>query len=186
MSTQIVSVAFLVSEALYFFYIDFSAIFPFLVCFFENPRVIPSCKLDQLKPLSDDSFAKLALVFKPKRSRGGRGVKEKEGLLADNNEHKEALGTNHDTSIPKVVNEVGKDDVMESFPPLSTPVTTTAGNAPGKSLYANITGKPSGKKVNVRTLFTPRGNGIDAVVLVDSIRAISERFANRTYGFFLG
>ncbi|GJY60549.1 cytokinin dehydrogenase 3-like protein [Tanacetum coccineum] len=103
-------------------------------------------------------FGGVDVVFKPKRSRGGRGVKEKEGLLADNNEHKEALGTNHDTSIPKVVNEVGKDDVMESFPPLSTPVTTTAGNAPGKSLYANITGKPSGKKVNVRTLFTPRGN----------------------------
>ncbi|GJX54993.1 retrotransposon protein, putative, ty1-copia subclass [Tanacetum coccineum] len=39
-----------------------------------------------------------------------------------------------------------------------------AGNAPGKSSYANITGKPSGKKVNVRTLFTPGGNGIDVVV----------------------
>ncbi|GJV39491.1 BTB/POZ/MATH-domains containing protein [Tanacetum coccineum] len=62
----------------------------------------------------------------------------------------------------------------------------TAGNAPGKSSYANITGKPSGKKVNVRTLFTPGGNGIDVVVSVDSIRAISERFANTAYGFFLG
>ncbi|GJT76325.1 beta-caryophyllene synthase [Tanacetum coccineum] len=41
-------------------------------------------------------------------------------------------------------------------PPLSTSVTTTAGNAPGKSSYAN------------------------------SIRAISERFANTAYGFFLG
>ncbi|GJZ63462.1 hypothetical protein Tco_0619883 [Tanacetum coccineum] len=51
---------------------------------------------------------------------------------------------------------------------------------------ANITGKPSMKKVNVRTLFTPKGNGIDVVVPVDSIRAISERFANTAYGFFLG
>nr|GEX59382.1 hypothetical protein [Tanacetum cinerariifolium] len=75
--------------------------------------------------------------------------------------------------------------VLESFPPLSTPVTT-AGNAPGKSSYANITSKPSGKKVNVCTFFTPVGNGIDLVVLVDSIRAISERFANTDYGFFLG
>ncbi|GJS29650.1 DNA helicase [Tanacetum coccineum] len=73
-----------------------------------------------------------------------------------------------------------------SFPPLSTPVSTTTGNAPGKSSYANITGKPSGKKVNVRTLFTPGGNGIDVVVPVDSIRAISECFANTAYGFFLG
>ncbi|GJV36424.1 hypothetical protein Tco_1408901 [Tanacetum coccineum] len=41
-------------------------------------------------------------------------------------------------------------------------------------------------RVNVRTLFTPGGNGIDVVVLVDSIRAISERLANTAYGFFLG
>ncbi|GJY34943.1 putative reverse transcriptase domain-containing protein [Tanacetum coccineum] len=57
---------------------------------------------------------------------------------------------------------------------------------PDKSSYANITVKPSGKKVNVRTLFTPGGNGIDVAVLVDSISAISECFANTTYGFFLG
>nr|GEU82982.1 hypothetical protein [Tanacetum cinerariifolium] len=61
-----------------------------------------------------------------------------------------------------------------------------AGNALGKSWYDNITGKPSGKKVNVRTLFTPEGNGIDVVIPVDSIRAISARFANTAYGFFLG
>ncbi|GKD80642.1 hypothetical protein Tco_1347481, partial [Tanacetum coccineum] len=75
--------------------------------------------------------------------------------------------------------------VLGSFPPLSTQVTS-AGNAPGKSSYTNITGKPSGKKVNVRTFFTPGGNGIDVVVPVDSISAISERFANKAYGFFLG
>nr|GEZ49309.1 hypothetical protein [Tanacetum cinerariifolium] len=56
--------------------------------------------------------------------------------------------------------------VPESFPTLTTPVTTMAGNPPGKSSYANITGKPSRKKVNVHTLFTPRGNGIDVVVSV--------------------
>ncbi|GKC62617.1 cytokinin dehydrogenase 3-like protein [Tanacetum coccineum] len=101
----------------------------------------------------------------------------------------------HEGVTPSVVDmtvEIGKqnslDDttVLGSFPPLSTPVSTTPGNAPGKSLYANITGKPSGKKVNVRTLFTPGGNGIDVVVLVDSIRDISECFANTAYGFFLG
>nr|GEW91422.1 hypothetical protein [Tanacetum cinerariifolium] len=76
--------------------------------------------------------------------------------------------------------------VLGSFPSLSTPGTTTTGNAPSKSSYANITGKPSVKKVNVCTLLILRGNGIDVVVLVDSIRAISDRFANTTYGFFLG
>ncbi|GJW47743.1 cytokinin dehydrogenase 3-like protein [Tanacetum coccineum] len=83
-------------------------------------------------------------------------------------------------------NSLDDTTVPESFPPLSTPITTMAGNAPGKSSFANITGKTSGKKVNVRTLFTPGGNGIDVVVLVDSIRAISERLANTAYGFFLG
>nr|GEV70768.1 hypothetical protein [Tanacetum cinerariifolium] len=76
--------------------------------------------------------------------------------------------------------------VMGSFPPLSMLGATATGNAPRKSSYANITSKPSGKKVNVRTLFTPRGNGIDVVVLVVSIHAISERFANTAYGYFLG
>ncbi|GKC20767.1 retrotransposon protein, putative, ty1-copia subclass [Tanacetum coccineum] len=56
----------------------------------------------------------------------------------------------------------------------------------GKPSYATATGKPSGKKVNVHTLYTPGGNGINVVVLVDSICAISERFANTAYGFFLG
>nr|GEW18076.1 hypothetical protein [Tanacetum cinerariifolium] len=83
-------------------------------------------------------------------------------------------------------NSLDNTTVLESFPPLSTPLTTTADNAIAKSSYANITSKPSGKKVNVRTLFTPRGNGIDVVVSVDSIRAISKRFANTAYGFFLG
>ncbi|GJU64904.1 hypothetical protein Tco_1246739 [Tanacetum coccineum] len=41
--------------------------------------------------------------------------------------------------------------------------------------------KPSGTKVNFHTLFTPRGNGIDVVIPVESIRAISERFANIAY-----
>nr|GEW48272.1 reverse transcriptase domain-containing protein [Tanacetum cinerariifolium] len=94
-------------------------------------------------------------------------------------------------SVVDMTVEMGKQNtlndttVLESFPPLSTPLTTTAGNATGKSLYANITSKSSGKKVNVRTLFTPEGNGINVVVLLDSIRAISKWFVNTAYGFFL-
>ncbi|GJT89096.1 hypothetical protein Tco_1070813 [Tanacetum coccineum] len=111
-----------------------------------------------------------------------------------------ALGLNDTT--PRVAKEVVSpsvvDDTVEkeklshvvtttkSYLPLPTHVTTLAGNAPGKSSYANVTGKPSGKKLNFRTLFTPGGNGIDVVVPVDSIRIVSERFANIKYGFFLG
>ncbi|GKG14282.1 hypothetical protein Tco_0353882, partial [Tanacetum coccineum] len=56
-------------------------------------------------------------------------------------------------------------------PPLPTQEANSAGNAPGKPSYATATGKPNWKKVNVRILFTPGGNRIDVVVLVDSICA---------------
>nr|GFB53628.1 hypothetical protein [Tanacetum cinerariifolium] len=67
---------------------------------------------------------------------------------------------------PSVVNMTMKkekrsslDDttVLGYFPLLPTQVTFTAGNASGKSLYANVTSKLSGKKLNIRTLFTPGG-----------------------------
>ncbi|GJV37264.1 hypothetical protein Tco_1409741 [Tanacetum coccineum] len=148
-----------------------------------------------------------------KRSGGGRGVKEK-SLNRNSINTSSSIGVstesndtmNKDTLVgvasvvkegvtPSVVDmtvEMEKISSLEdttilgSFPPLFTPVTTTAGNALGKSLYANVTCKPSGKKLNIRTLFTPRGNGIDVVVSMESIQAISERFANTTYGFLLG
>ncbi|GJX31189.1 retrotransposon protein, putative, ty1-copia subclass [Tanacetum coccineum] len=148
-----------------------------------------------------------------KGSRVGRGVKEKNLYR---NKTNSALGIgvstksddtmNEDTPIgvesaikegvtPSVVDmtvEMEKQSSLEnttvlgSFPPLSTLVTSLAGNAPGKSSYANVTSKASGKRVNFHTLFTPGGNGIDVVVPVESIRAISEQFANTAYGFFLG
>nr|GEY16683.1 hypothetical protein [Tanacetum cinerariifolium] len=146
-----------------------------------------------------------------KGSGGGRGVKEKD---LNRNKKNTASGIdvstdsedtmNDDTPIgvasavregltPSVVDmtvEMGKQNSLQatiiqgSFPLLSMLVSSTAGNAPGKSSYANITSKLSGKKVNILTLFTPEGNGIDVVALVDSIRAISEHFANISYGFF--
>ncbi|GJQ93565.1 hypothetical protein Tco_0004704 [Tanacetum coccineum] len=148
-----------------------------------------------------------------KGSGGGRGVKEK-NLNRNKANTSSGIGVstesddtiNEDTPVgvasvvqecvtPSVVDmtvekekqsSLNNTTVMGSFPPLSTLGTTTASNAPGKSSYANITGKPSGKKVNVRTLLTPGGNGINVVISVDSIRAISERFAYTAYGFFLG
>ncbi|GJX57707.1 RNA-directed DNA polymerase, eukaryota, reverse transcriptase zinc-binding domain protein [Tanacetum coccineum] len=135
-----------------------------------------------------------------KRSRGGRGVKEK-SLNRNSMNTSSGIGVstgsddtmNEDTPVGvasavkegvtpslvdimvenKKVSALEDNTVSESFPPLTTPVTTTADNAHGISSYANITSKLSGKKVKVRTLFTPRGNGIDVVFPVDSIRAIS-------------
>nr|GEX11147.1 hypothetical protein [Tanacetum cinerariifolium] len=139
----------------------------------------------------------------------GRGVKEKSinmsktnngiGLSTTSDGTRNEVGPVGDTSTvmegvtPSMINMTVEKDklsslddtiVLESFPSLSMPVNTSAGNALGKSSYANITGKPSGKKRNVRTLFTPGGNGIDVVVRMDSIRAINERFANTAYDFF--
>ncbi|GKF12043.1 exostosin-like protein [Tanacetum coccineum] len=53
-----------------------------------------------------------------------------------------------------------------------------------KSSHDNVIGESSKKAmktVNIRTLFTSRGNGIDVVVPAESIRAISER---NTWGKF--
>nr|GEW33212.1 hypothetical protein [Tanacetum cinerariifolium] len=90
----------------------------------------------------------------------------------------------------------GTGSVMESdwTPDDATPLvesiekeeTPSTGNAHGKSSYANVTSKPIRKKLHFRILFTLRGNGIDVVVPVNSIKTISERFVNTAYGFFLG
>ncbi|GJZ67277.1 retrotransposon protein, putative, ty1-copia subclass [Tanacetum coccineum] len=139
-----------------------------------------------------------------KGSGGGRGVKAKSSNASNIEVGKDgaapSVSVDSGNVAKKVVSPFGVDECvamemqsslidtigLESNPPLPTQVTSSAGNAPGKSSYANITGKPSGKKLNIRTLLTPGGNGIDVVVPVESIRSTSERFANTAYGFFLG
>ncbi|GKA88074.1 retrotransposon protein, putative, ty1-copia subclass, partial [Tanacetum coccineum] len=59
--------------------------------------------------------------------------------------------------------------VLGSFPPLPMQVITLAGNAPGKSSYANVTGKLGGKKVNFHTLFTPGFRSVDGFGLDDMV-----------------
>ncbi|GKB74968.1 hypothetical protein Tco_0936380 [Tanacetum coccineum] len=49
---------------------------------------------------------------------------------------------------------------LGSYPPLPTQEATSAGNALGKSSYANVIGESSKKAVNIRTLFTPGGTGL--------------------------
>nr|GEX53950.1 hypothetical protein [Tanacetum cinerariifolium] len=100
-------------------------------------------------------------------------VKEKQSSLVDTTVEMDKLSSLDDTTV------------LGSFPPLSTLVTTTACNTPSKSSYANVTGKPSGKKL-ICLHGGGGGNGIDVVVPVESIRTISDHFANTTYGFFLG
>ncbi|GKD67219.1 putative reverse transcriptase domain-containing protein [Tanacetum coccineum] len=114
-------------------------------------------------------------------------MSESDGTLND------ATPRSKEVVSPSVVDDTVEKETLslvvtttESYPPLPKQVTTSAGNAPGKSLYANVIGKPSGKKLNFHSLFTPGGNGIDVVVPVESIRTISERFANTVHGYFFG
>ncbi|GJS18625.1 retrotransposon protein, putative, ty1-copia subclass [Tanacetum coccineum] len=119
----------------------------------------------------------------------GRGVKEK-----------------HDTMVVELVEDVppiiehvatevqsplmDKTNVVNtgggSYSPLPTKGTTPSGNTHDKSSYANVIGESSRKALNICTLYTPGGNGVDVVVPVKSIRDVSDRFANFAYGFFLG
>ncbi|GJR79015.1 hypothetical protein Tco_0149800 [Tanacetum coccineum] len=122
--------------------------------------------------------------FESKRARErGNGVKEKQSTTGDPTKVivyvidepvvKEKKSSLVDTSILDV-----KKTSLRSYPPLLMQGSNPAGNTPGMSSYVNVICEPSRKALNFRTLFTPGGNGVDVVVPVESIRAISERFAN--------
>ncbi|GJX15724.1 hypothetical protein Tco_0216556 [Tanacetum coccineum] len=92
-----------------------------------------------------------------------KDVDAKDGVspsLTDETVVKEKQSSLVDTSIPTAdmdkLSYLDDTTVLGSFSPLSTPVSTMAGNAPGKSSYANVT--------------------------VESIRAISDCFVNTAYG----
>ncbi|GJS81791.1 putative ribonuclease H-like domain-containing protein [Tanacetum coccineum] len=71
------------------------------------------------------------------------------------------------TVVMEKQNSLEDTTVLGSFPPLFTPGTTPAGNASGKSSYANVTSRPSGKKLNFRTFFTP---GVAYLVVANYVR----------------
>nr|GEV67233.1 hypothetical protein [Tanacetum cinerariifolium] len=57
----------------------------------------------------------------------------------------------------------------------------------GTTSYAKLVNeKPSRKSVNFHALLALAGNGADVAISLESVQAISERFANTDYGFFLG
>ncbi|GKE36388.1 beta-caryophyllene synthase, partial [Tanacetum coccineum] len=73
------------------------------------------------------------------------------------NNHRKKTDTTTGTSTGSVTKSDGTLNnatlIIDSIEKEETP---SAGNAPGKSSYANVTGKPIGKKLNFRTLYTPR------------------------------
>ncbi|GJZ90143.1 retrotransposon protein, putative, ty1-copia subclass [Tanacetum coccineum] len=91
------------------------------------------------------------------------------------------LSTSVDTGIAN-----GENTCLRSYLHLPTQGSTPASNTPCMSSYANVTYEPSRKALNFRALYTSGANGVYVVVPVESIRAVSERFANTAYSFFLG
>ncbi|GKC49942.1 zinc finger, CCHC-type containing protein [Tanacetum coccineum] len=128
-----------------------------------------------------------------KGSEVGRGVKEKHVSFADKSvkgrKHVNVVNTGIE-SFPTVSEAHGIQTSISNAENMNDVGTIVgpnlAGNILGMSSYANVIGASSRKALNFHTLFTPGGNGVDVVVLVESIRAISDRFANTAYGFFLG
>ncbi|GJW56808.1 retrotransposon protein, putative, ty1-copia subclass, partial [Tanacetum coccineum] len=88
-------------------------------------------------------------------------------------------GNVNDGTIPSIFVDSG-NAVKEVVLPIAVDEIVTKERP---SPLMETTNLGSRKKVN---LFTPRGNEIDVVVPVESIRAISEQFVNTAYSFFLG
>ncbi|GKD56742.1 putative reverse transcriptase domain-containing protein [Tanacetum coccineum] len=121
---------------------------------------------------------------------GGRGVKEKYHG-SDNDTIKDTIVVSYAADELVSGNTKGNTtDLNQGSIPISVHESPTNDDSALIRLeltsYAKlVTGEPSRKMVNFLTLFTPTRNGVDVVVLVESIRAISERFPNEAYGFFL-
>nr|GEU76082.1 hypothetical protein [Tanacetum cinerariifolium] len=138
-------------------------------------------------------------------SSGGIGVKQKKvanTAVADANNKKEHVdyvegksGTQSDGNIgkgvtPKPIGTTALSTESVSINVTDSP-TTDLNNTylvlSGPTSYANlVSGESTRKSLNFCTLITPTGNEADMVVPLQFIRAVSERFANLAYGFFLG
>ncbi|GKD32011.1 hypothetical protein Tco_1242789 [Tanacetum coccineum] len=109
---------------------------------------------------------------------GGRGVKEKSrGSINVSAEVKNGVDEGMTTSSNVATNTQGSVNDTTQV----TGVMPYDADGPVR-VDENVRQKPSNSTDNPNK----GGNGLDVVVPVESIRAISERFANTAYGFFLG
>ncbi|GKD11810.1 putative reverse transcriptase domain-containing protein [Tanacetum coccineum] len=112
----------------------------------------------------------------------GRGVKEKSGAIPSTKAVKDTVVVSSSVVEEPVDATVNTEDVNVR----QTPTSPNVNPKPGTSYPNLFTNGPSRKATNYGTLFTSGENGVDVIVLVESIRAISARFANTVYGFCLG
>nr|GEV18224.1 hypothetical protein [Tanacetum cinerariifolium] len=98
------------------------------------------------------------------------------------------VDTLNEPSNTALINAGNKNGTKKSnIGACSTPIGTTASNTSFELFptVSEVHGIPSPTNEENLNDILLRGNGIDVVVSVESIRAISERFVNTTYGFFL-
>ncbi|GJS25114.1 phospholipase-like protein [Tanacetum coccineum] len=112
----------------------------------------------------------------------GRGVKEKSGAIPSTKPVKDTVVVSSSIVEEPIDATVNTEDVNVR----QTPTSPNVNPKPGTSYPNLFTNGPSRKATNYGTLFTSGENGVDMIVSVESIRAISARFANTVYGFCLG
>ncbi|GJX48166.1 retrotransposon protein, putative, ty1-copia subclass [Tanacetum coccineum] len=99
-------------------------------------------------------------------------------VWGDNNVEKvtENINGTHERNVEQCSIQIGSTTIPKEVIVTNSPTS-----------YAKlVTGESSRKSVNFHTLIASAGKGTDVAISVESVRAISERFANTVYGFFLG
>ncbi|GJR13472.1 hypothetical protein Tco_0796124 [Tanacetum coccineum] len=104
----------------------------------------------------------------------GRGVKEKDLNDVNNKEVKDGAVT------------VASRNTQEENVGQSSTGPTTSESGPDVSFASLLNGESKRKGLNFHTLITQAGNGANVAIWLESIRVVSERYANSDCGFFLG
>ncbi|GKA13663.1 hypothetical protein Tco_0693309 [Tanacetum coccineum] len=131
------------------------------------------------------AFGYEARVFESKGSGGGRGVKEKHSSMAD----KEKSGVEENLTTSGISLSTKSDDTMNEDTPVVVASAVKEIVTPSVLDMTVETKKRS--SLEDTTVFgsfyiSTQGTTTAGNAPVDSIRAISERFANTAYGFFIG
>ncbi|GJX78781.1 putative ribonuclease H-like domain-containing protein [Tanacetum coccineum] len=103
-----------------------------------------------------------------------RGVKEKDLNDVNNKEVKDGAVT------------VASRNTQEENVGQSSTGPTTSESGPDVSFASLLNGESKRKGLNFHTLITQAGNGANVAIWLESIRVVSERYANSDCGFFLG
>ncbi|GJY32616.1 retrovirus-related pol polyprotein from transposon TNT 1-94 [Tanacetum coccineum] len=108
----------------------------------------------------------------------GRSIAWVKCVWGDNNVEKvtENINGTYERNVEQCSIQIGSTTIPKEVIVTNSPTS-----------YAKlVTGESSRKSVNFHTLIASAGKGTDVAISVESVRAITERFANTVYGFFLG